>query len=172
MFKQEHMDARQKYETVDQANYWLNLIDTTYLDEHVTNFIQSINYFFLATSSKDGMTNVNFKGTNSKSLIKVVNKKKLIFADFDGNGILHSIGDIASNPNIGMLIIDFSRDRRVKINGKATIIDDKEIISKYFDIFETYNISRLIEVDVEYVIPNCSNNISVVRESIAKYEKN
>jgi len=166
MFKQEHIDAREKYKTTDQANHWLDTIETTALDMRMVSFIERMNYFFLATSSKDGMTNVNYKGSESGKLIKVINEKKLIFADFNGNGILHSVGDIASNPNIGMLIIDFSRDSRIKINGKATVIDDKETIEKYFDIFDTYDIARLIEVDIEYVIPNCSNNISVVRQSI------
>lgn len=65
-----------------------------------------------------------------------------------------------------MLIIDFANDLRLKINGKATIIDDKETIDKYLDILESYNISRLIEVDIEYVLPNCSQNLSVVKKSL------
>ncbi len=165
-FKQEHFNAREKYNTTEQANHWLNSIDTTSLNARTIKFIEGIKYFFLATSSEDGMTNVNFKGTEGKSLIKVINEKKIVFADFSGNGILHSVGDIASNPNIGMLIIDFANDVRLKINGKATIIDDEEIIEKYFDIFESYDITRLIEVDIEYVIPNCSQNISVVRKNL------
>ena len=165
-FKQEHIDAREKYNTTAQANHWLKTIDTSSLNEGASKFIEEIKYFFFATSSLDGMTNINYKGTTGKSLIKVINSKKLIFADFDGNGILHSVGDIGSNPNVGMLIIDFEKDIRLKINGKAKIIDDKDVIVKYLDVFETYNIVRLIEVDIEYVIPNCSNNISVVRESL------
>lgn len=166
MFKKEHLQIREKYKTTDQANHWLNTTDTTYLSAGAITFVESMKYFFLATSSVDGMTNVNFKGTDGKGLIKVINPKKLIFADYDGNGILHSMGDIVSNPNIGMLVIDFAQDMRIKINGKATIIDNKEVIEKYLDVFESYNISRLIEVEIDYAIPNCSNNIAIVRESI------
>ena len=57
-------------------------------------------------------------------------------------------------------------DIRLKISGKATIIDDKEEISKHLDYFDTYYIQRLIEVEINYVIPNCSNNINIVREHI------
>lgn len=60
-FKQEHLDAREKYNTTDQANHWLNSIDTTLLNAETIKFIEGIKYFFLATSSKDGMTNINFK---------------------------------------------------------------------------------------------------------------
>jgi len=167
-FTQEHLDARKKYDTTKQANHWLNTIDTTSLNDGMIEFIEKMPYFFLATSSSNGNTNVNFKGTQGKSLIKVLNNKKLIFADFSGNGILHSVGDISSNPNIGMLIIDFNNNIRLKISGNATIIDDTKQISKYLDIFDTYSIARLIEVEINYVIPNCSDNISVVKNSLLR----
>ena len=173
-FTQEHINAREKYNTTKQANHWLSTIETQYLNkelsrylkEDVINFIERMQYFFFSTSSKNGNTNVNFKGSESTHLIKVINDKKLIFPDYSGNGILHSIGDINSNPNVGILIIDFAKDIRLKISGKARIIDDEEEISKYLDLFETYNIDRLIEVEINYVIPNCSKNIGIVRKNI------
>ncbi len=173
-FTQEHVDAREKYQTTEQANHWLNTIETThlnkdlsiYLKEDVVGFIERMPYFFLSTSSANGNTNVNFKGAEGNRLIKVLNEKKLLFPDYSGNGILHAIGDINSNPNVGMLIIDFSKDVRLKISGKASIIDNKEEVATFLDYFETYDIERLIEVDIEHVIPNCSNNISVVRKHI------
>jgi len=67
------------------------------------------------------------------------------------------------------LIIDFLNDIRIKINGKAKIIDDKNEIINYLDIFDSFNFSRLIEVEIEYIIPNCSANLSVVRNSILRY---
>ena len=175
-FTQEHLNAREKYRTTDQADHWLNTIETTclnrelsiYLHEDVVAFIERMPYFFFSTSSANGNSNVNFKGAEGSKLIKVLSDKKLVFPDYDGNGILHSIGDMGSNPNIGMLIIDFSRDIRLKISGKATVIDNDGEISKFMDYFESYNIARLIEVDIEYVIPNCSKNISVVRNQILK----
>ncbi len=173
-FTQEHLNVRETYNTTDQANHWLNTINTTclnkelslYLQEDATGFIERMPYFFFSTSSSNGNTNVNFKGAEGSKLLKVLNSKKLIFPDYSGNGILHSIGDINSNPNVGILIIDFNKNIRLKISGRATIIDDKEQISQYLDYFETYNIVRLIEVDIDYVIPNCSNNINVVKKHL------
>lgn len=100
-----------------------------------------------------------------------MNKNQLLFPDFDGNVILHSVGDILSNPYVGMSIIDFSKDIRIKINGKAKIIDDKEIVLSYLNYFDSFNFSRLIEVEVDYVIPNCSANLSVERDSILNKAK-
>ena len=169
IFTQEHLSIREKYGTTKQAEIIFEHMNTTSLSERMISIIEGINYFFLATSSKDGRTNVNFKGTKSKRLIKVLDKNRLIFPDFDGNGILHAVGDIMSNPYVGMLVIDFTKDIRIKINGKAKIIDNKEIVSSYLnylDYFDSFNFSRLIEVEIDYVIPNCSANLSVVRDSI------
>ena len=173
-FTQEHLNTRETYNTTDQANHWLNTINTTclnkelslFLREDATKFIERMPYFFFSTSSSNGNTNVNFKGAERNKLIKVLNNKKLIFPDYKGNGILHSVGDINSNPNVGILIIDFNKNIRLKISGKATIVDDKEKISQYLDYFETCDISRLIEIDINYVVPNCSSNISVVKKHI------
>ncbi|BAK73082.1 MULTISPECIES: pyridoxamine 5'-phosphate oxidase family protein [Arcobacter] len=169
IFTQEHLIAREKYGTTKQAELILENMDTRTPNDRMIKFIENMNYFFLATSSKDGRVNVNFKGTKSKSLIKFLDKNRLIFPDFDGNGILHSVGDIESNPHVGLLIIDFLNDIRIKINGKAKIIDDKNEIINYLDIFDSFNFSRLIEVQIEYIIPNCSANLSVVRNSILRY---
>lgn len=170
-FSNEHEKVREKYGTTDQANYWLEVLDTTKLDNFMIEMIENSSYFFLATASKDGKVNVNFKGSDNNKLLKVINQNTLIFPDFTGNGILHSIGDIQSNPNVGLLIIDFCNDRRIKINGKATIIDDKEMIISYLDIFDSFEIERLIKVDIEYVLPNCSNKLHVVRDEILNKEK-
>ena len=165
-FTQEHLFVREKYGTTKQAENIFENLDTTIPNDRMIKFIENMNYFFLATSSKDGKVNVNFKGTKSKILIKFLDNNRFIFPDFNGNGILHSIGDIESNSNVGLLFIDFSRDIRIKINGKAKVIDDKDVIISYLDLFDSFNFSRLIEVEIDYVIPNCSANLSVVRNSI------
>jgi len=173
-FTEAHIKARETYNTIEQANHWLATIDTTclnkelslYLQEDPVAFIERMPYFFFSTSSSNGNTNVNFKGSESGKLIKVLNSKKLIFPDYRGNGILHSVGDIHSNPNVGMLIIDFNKNIRLKISGKAAVIDEASQIEQYLDYFQTYDIARLIEVDIEYVIPNCSKNINIVKKHL------
>ena len=54
----------------------------------------------------------------------------------------------------------------VKVNGKAKVIENKELTNSYLDLFDSFNFSRLIEVEIDYIIANCSSNLSVVRNSI------
>ena len=78
IFTQEHRIVREKYKTTKQAENIFEYLDTTIPSDIMIKFIESMNYFFLATSSKNGRVNVNFKGTQSKRLIKFLNKYKII----------------------------------------------------------------------------------------------
>ncbi|MFK2821565.1 pyridoxamine 5'-phosphate oxidase family protein [Arcobacter sp. YIC-80] len=168
IFTKEHNELREKHNTKNMFEYYFDTIVNDEIDKSLANYLEALEYFFFATSNKNGNTNVNFKGKKSKYLIKVLDEKTLIFPDYIGNGIFHGAGDILSNPNVGLLCIDFLNDIRVKISGTAEIIDNKKELSKYMDLFDSYDIQRVIEVRVNYIIPNCSNNLSIVRESILK----
>ena len=168
IFTKEHNDLREKHNTKNKFEYYFDNIVKDEIDESLANYLESLEYFFFATSNINGNTNVNFKGKKSKYLIKVLDEKTFIFPDYFGNGIFHGAGDILSNPKVGLLCIDFSNDKRVKISGTAEIIDNKKELLKYMDLFDSYDIQRVIEIRVNYIIPNCSNNLSIVRESILK----
>ncbi len=164
-FNDGHRAVREKYGTTAQATYWLNVLETTSLDSMMIELIGKTDYFFLATSSADGRPNVNYKG-GEKGFLHVIDKNTIVFPDFKGNGILHSIGDIETNPYVGLLIADFIEDVRIKISGKATILSASKEIEAYEEIFRAYQFDRLILVKIDYAIPNCSNNLCKVRESI------
>ena len=70
-----------------------------------------------------------------------------------------------------MLFIDFTQDIRYKINGIATIIDDKDTISQYLNFKGFDYASRAIKVDITYVLGNCSKYIENVRQEILTFEK-
>ena len=78
-----------KHKRLPWAENIFENFDTTIPNDRMIKFIENMNYFFLATSSKDGKVNVNFKGTKSKILIKFLDNNRFIFPDFNGNGILH-----------------------------------------------------------------------------------
>ncbi|MCH9813992.1 MAG: pyridoxamine 5'-phosphate oxidase family protein [Epsilonproteobacteria bacterium] len=163
--------AQKKYSTTEQASKILSSIDTTCISNQVKSVISKCSYFFLSTASKDGQPNINFKG-GDKGFVHVLDKNTIIFPDLLGNGILHGINDMMENPNVAMLFIDFITGVRYKVNGLATIIDNTEEINKYLDFCGFDYPTRIIKVDVNYVIGNCSKNIDNVRREIIDYETN
>lgn len=163
--------AQQKYSTQQQALGILSFLDTSCMSQEVMKIVKNSSYFFLATSSIDGVPNLNFKG-GEKGFVHVLNNKTIIFPDFIGNGILHGINDIMQNSHIAILFIDFVTGIRYKISGAASIIDKTEEISQYLNLKGFDYPPRVIMVDINYVIGNCSKHIDNVRKEIIAFEKN
>jgi hypothetical protein len=170
IFHEGHNKARVKYGTQANADYWLKALDTTKLNSAMISMIENIPFFFFATASKDGQPNLNFKG-GYKGILHVVNSKRIVFPDLAGNGILHSMGDLEINNKVSILVADFNQNARLKIIGKATVISEDIYIHEYTKFFKQYNFDRLVIIDIEYVIPNCSKNMFTVKKYIEDFDK-
>ena len=60
-------------------------------------FIESLEYFFLATSDPVGRPDCSFKG-GAPGFVRIVKPDLLVWPDYDGNGMFKSLGNIAVNP--------------------------------------------------------------------------
>ena len=83
-------------------------------------FVESRDMFFLATADEQGRPQVSYKG-GDVGFVKVVDDATLAFPNYNGNGMYLSMGNIAANPHVGMLFIDFERRHRMRVNGEASI---------------------------------------------------
>ena len=114
--------------------------------------IESAPFFFLATSDNEGHCDCSFKG-GGPGLIRLIDDTHFAFPDFSGNGVFMSLGNILVNPNVGCLFIDFSDGARLRINGRAEIVEG-DMARKLFT-----DADRVILVTIEPVVPNCSAHI-------------
>jgi len=169
VFHKGHTLARKKYRTKENADYWMEVLDTSVLNDAMINMIGEAEYFFFATSSPDGQPNLNFKG-GDKGFLHVIDKKRLVFPDLEGNGILHSMGDLELNSKVSLLIADFNQNARIKIIGRATVVYEDVYVHDYSQYFLSLVFDRLIIIDIDYVIPNCPKNMFLVRRSIKKFD--
>lgn len=170
IFHEGHQKARDKYKTKANADYWLETLDTTKLNDEMKKFIENTTYFFFATASPDGQPNLNYKG-GDKGFLYVVDEHRLVFPNFQGNGILHSLGDLETNDKVSLLIPDFNHNVRLKIIGTATVIYEDLYISEFMDYFKHYEYDSLIVIDIAYVIPNCPNNLHRVKDAIINFDE-
>jgi len=114
--------------------------------------IEAVPFFFLATSGADGSCDCSFKG-GGPGLIKMLADDRLAFPDFDGNNAFMSLGNLLENPRVGMLLIDFSDATRLRINGRAKIVDGAQAAA----IFP--GAARAVVVDIELAVPNCKQYV-------------
>ncbi len=97
------------------------------LTEEMVPFIESLEFFFIATSNRTGECDSSYRGKGKGvPAIKVLDSRTIIFPHYMGNGTFRSLGNILENPHIGMLFMDLKTGLRIRINGHAEISEDPE----------------------------------------------
>ncbi len=114
--------------------------------------IEGAPFFFLATSSAEGRCDCSFKG-GGPGLVRILDARRFAFPDFDGNGAFMSLGNILQNPHVGCLFIDFNDGARLRVNGRAEIHEEGDVLAQF------PGHRRVIVVHIDEVVPNCAQHI-------------
>ena len=121
-------------------------------DEDKT-FIEGAAFFFLATADQGGRPDCSFKG-GAPGFVQIIAPDMLVFPDYDGNGMFKSLGNIRSNPNVGLLFILMeAKPRRLRVNGRASIHFDDPAMKQF------PGAQLIIRVSPEHIFPNCPRYI-------------
>jgi len=86
-------------------------------DAHA-KFIAACDMLFLATSDPSGQPTCSFKA-GEPGFIRVLDQQTLAFPWYDGNRMYLSAGNVAAWPGIGLLLIAFDAQRRLRLEGDA-----------------------------------------------------
>jgi predicted pyridoxine 5'-phosphate oxidase superfamily flavin-nucleotide-binding protein len=102
---------------------------TDFWDED-RRMIEEAPFFFIATSFGDYVDCSMRSGV--PGFIQIVGPGLLEFPEYDGNSMYRTLGNISRNPNVGLLFVKFDgRSYRIRINGRATILDDAEALGRH-----------------------------------------
>src|SRR6187455_677453 len=96
-------------------------------DDDDRAFIEARDMFFLATADEHGAPQCSYKG-GEPGFVRVVDEHTIAFPVYDGNGMFLSAGNVAVNPQVGILFVDFERGTRLRFNGIATIDADDPLL--------------------------------------------
>jgi uncharacterized protein len=89
-----------------------------------TEFITACDSFYMATLSESGWPYVQHRG-GPVGFLRVIDDKTLAFPDFRGNQQYISVGNIAANDRVALLIMDYPNRRRLKIYARVEVKDLK-----------------------------------------------
>jgi predicted pyridoxine 5'-phosphate oxidase superfamily flavin-nucleotide-binding protein len=130
--------------------------------------IESVGFFFLATADAQGHPDCSFKG-GPPGFVRVVAPDRLVYPDYDGNGMFKSLGNIRTNPNVGLLfLIMGERPMRLRVNGTATLSFDDPMLAEFAGG------QGLVTVTAQHIFPNCPRyipNMQLVGPSIYTPQK-
>lgn len=126
----------------------------------LARFIEAQPFFFIATASIEGHCDASFRGReydasgNALPAIRVASERELVFPDYAGNGLYNSLGNIRSNPHIGILFMDFERQRRARVNGRAEVQPAHPECRSIWPLAQA-----VVRVSVEQAFGNCAARI-------------
>lgn len=87
-------------------------------------FIARQEMLFIATSDSKGECDSSFRA-GPPGFVHVVDEQTLVYPEYRGNGVFASAGNIMENPHIGLMFLDFQRDRiGLHVNGRARLVED------------------------------------------------
>jgi hypothetical protein len=115
-------------------------------------FIEARDMFFLATADREGRPDCSYKG-GDPGFVRVIDPTTVAFPNYDGNGMYRSMGNAAVNPHVGLLFIDWDAQRRLRLNGEASIAQDDPVLPEYPEA------QFVVRVAVREVFPNCPRYI-------------
>ncbi|MGH1447565.1 MAG: pyridoxamine 5'-phosphate oxidase family protein [Cognatishimia sp.] len=122
------------------------------LEEIHTDYITSRDYFFLSSVSSKGEPTVSYKG-GDVGFVKVLSNNRLIFPNYDGNGMWFSLGNIDETAKVGMLFMDMVTPWRIRVQGTAKLSRDPELVDQF------PGANMVIDVHVDSVFQNCARYI-------------
>ena len=159
---------QRRFGSHDRAQTFYRKQMLTYLNDDMCRYIARQEMVFIATSDSRGDCDCSFRG-GLAGFVHVLDKNRLAYPEYRGNGVMASLGNISENPHIGMWFGDFFDSTiGLHVNGKATIIENEEI-KNFPDLPESVagdlavsggrKSERWIIVQVEEAYIHCSKHI-------------
>lgn len=153
MFHNGNRDIQMRFGSTALADRLVERLRRTEFTDDDRTFIESLEYFFLATSAPDGQPDCSFKG-GAPGFVRVLAPNLLVWPDYDGNGMFKSLGNIAAHPQVGLLFMRMGETpRRLRANGCASVAFDDPLIA---DFAGAQAIIRFTPLDI---FPNCPRYI-------------
>ncbi len=130
----------------------------TEVTAELAEFLAGVDTAFLATASAEGRPYAQHRG-GPKGFIRVVGPSTLGFADFKGNRQFISVGNLSENDRAFLFLMDYFHRRRVKIWGRARVVEDPQLIARLMPEGYRARPEQAILFEVEAWDVNCPQHI-------------
>jgi len=98
------------------------------LDEHCRRFIAMSPFLLLGTANSAGRCDVTPRGDGA-GFVVVLDDRTLLLPDRPGNRRLDSMLNIIDNPRAGLLFIIPGIDETLRVNGRASVTEDPDLLA-------------------------------------------
>lgn len=152
LYSDSHRRFQDEFGTRNLADRVEQLICRTEFDPDTQAFVESMDMFFLSSLDERGRPTVSYKG-GDPGFVRVVDARTLVFPSYDGNGMYLSMGNLAANPQVGLLFISFERPHRIRLQGLASVSRDDPMRIHYKEA------ELIVRVQLSELWQNCPRYI-------------
>jgi predicted pyridoxine 5'-phosphate oxidase superfamily flavin-nucleotide-binding protein len=144
-----HRALQDRFDTRRLADRLVEVTVSDHFTDAYRKMVSRAPFFWLATADADGWPDVSYKGGRPGFVRVLDDDRTVAFPSYDGNGMYRSMGNIVSNPKVGLLLIDFDRPKRLRVKGTAALHQDVELLAAW------PGAELVVIVAVEKVFFNC-----------------
>lgn len=123
------------------------------LDHHVQKLIRHSPFLLIGSAGADGRCDVSPRG-DEPGFVHVLDEQTLLIPDRPGNRRADTLINVLQNPHVGLLFVIPNMEETVRINGRATIIRDADLLALMPARGKVPELA--IAVDVEEVFLQCA----------------
>jgi uncharacterized protein len=150
---QERLGSREMYARMERDHGW-----GVALTPQIMSFIEAQTSVFLGTASPDGQPYIQHRG-GPAGFLHVIDEHTIAFADFIGNQQYITLGNLTDNPKAHLFVIDYARRRRVKLWGRARVVEDPALLAELMPEGYKARSERVIVFTVHAWDMNCPQHI-------------
>ncbi len=149
--------------TADRARRFYDDQMSDRLVPSMAEFVGRMTMAFVATSDAHGECDSTLRA-GPPGFLRVLDDRHVAWPEYRGNGVMASLGNIAENPHVGLLVVDFTDELiGLHVNGTARVVDDEVIRGEHPALpLETVPGRRAdlwVEVTVEEAYVHCRKHI-------------
>ena len=146
--------AQEKYGARDDARAYEEQGRPAEMTDDLARFIATRDSAYLATASADGRPYIQHRG-GMPGFLRVLDGRTLGFADYPGNKQLITTGNLTENDRAFLFLMDYPNRQRVKLWGRAEIVEDTDFITQVKSDGLPFEVTRAIRFTVEAWDLNC-----------------
>jgi PPOX class probable FMN-dependent enzyme len=124
-----------------------------HLNELTRQFIDLSPFLCLATSGRDGTCDVSPRG-DPPGFVRILDDRRLLIPERPGNRLADSLQNVLGNPNVGLLFFIPGVSDTLRVNGRAAIVDDPELLKGSEVEGKQPKLALVVEIDE--VFTHCS----------------
>ena len=119
------------------------------LNRLTRQFVERAPFVCLATAATDGSCDVSPRG-DPAGFVRILDERTLLVPERPGNRLADSLRNILANPHIGLLFIIPGVGDTFRVNGRATLTTDQELLAPCVVEDKVPLLGILVDIDVCY----------------------